>query len=220
MIQKIILIIAIIILNNFRSFSQVSYDKNFLDSVFTEYVNLKEVLRNKDYNNLLSVRTENPKCGLFLINFVKQNIDLFTPQQQPILRKLTARDSLPFSVVSPSGKFRIHYDTLGIKKPNYISSISIAENLSMVAAAIDSVYRFEVSYLGYPPPPFDNGNGGDNLYDIYIKDLSGGYYGYTESETDLGAERYTSFIVIDNDDVGYYSTGKKRVEKKKFVLMC
>jgi len=209
MIQKIILIIAIIILNNFRSFSQVSYDKNFLDSVFTEYVNLKEVLRNKDYNNLLSVRTENPKCGLFLINFVKQNIELFTAQQQQLFKTLSGRPTLPLSIISPSGKFRIHYDTTITAKPKYISSMSIEENLSMAAMSIDSAYNFEVNYLGYPAPPSDNGMGGDNLYDIYIINLGGGLYGYTESEDDLGGQKYTSFMVIDNDYAGYYSTGIK-----------
>src|SRR4030065_1201681 len=207
MIQKIILIIAIIILNNFRSFSQVSYDKNFLDSVFTEYVNLKEALRNKDYNNLLSVRTENPKCGLFLINFVKQNIELFTAQQQQLFKTLSGRPTLPLSIISPSGKFRIHYDTTITAKPKYISSMSIEENLSMAAMSIDSAYNFEVNYLGYPAPPSDNGMGGDNLYDIYIINLGGGLYGYTESEGDLGGQKYTSFMVIDNDYAGFYSTG-------------
>jgi len=207
MIQKIILIIAIIILNNFRSFSQVSYDKNFLDSVFTEYVNLKEILKNKDYDNLLSVRTENPKCGLFLINFVKQNTELFTAQQQQLFKTLSGRPTLPLSIISPSGKFRIHYDTTITAKPKYISSMSIEENLSMAAMAIDSVYNFEVNYLGYPSPPTDNGMGGDNLYDIYIINLGGGLYGYTESEDDLGGQKYTSFMVIDNDYAGYYSIG-------------
>lgn len=207
MIRKLLLIIAVIILNFFYSFSQVNYDKNFLDSIFTEYVNVKEVLRNKDYNKQLSVSTKNSKCGLFLINFVKQNIDLFSPQQQQLLKTLSGRPSLPLSIVSPSGKFRIHYDTTIADKPKYISSMSIDDNLSMVAFAIDSAYNFEVNYLGYPPPPSDKGAGGDNLYDIYIINLGGGLYGYTELESDLGGQKYTSFMVVDNDYAGYYSTG-------------
>src|SRR3972149_7700908 len=87
--------------------------------------------------------------------------------------------------------------------------MSIEENLSMAAMSIDSAYNFEVNYLGYPAPPSDNGMGGDNLYDIYIVNLGGGLYGYTESEDDLGGQKYTSFIVVDNDYAGYYSTGIK-----------
>lgn len=214
MIRKLLLIIAIIILNSIYSFPQVNYDKNFLDSIFTEYINLKDILRNKDNSNLQVDRTENSKCGLFLINFVKQNIELFTAQQQQLFKTLSGRPSLPLSIVSPSGKFRIHYDTTLISKPKYISSMNIEENLSLAAVAIDSAYNFEVNYLGYPPPPSDlvgsippDTVGGDGLYDIYIRELGGGIYGYTESEYDLGGQKYTSFIVVDNDYAGYYSTG-------------
>ena len=209
MMRKLFFIISIIILTGSSSISQVNYDKKYLDSVFTEYVNLKEIATNKDYNKPLAVRTENSKCGLFLVNFVKQNIDLFSPQQQQLLKNLSGRPSLPKSIVSPSGKFRIHYDTTSAEKPKYISSMSIEANLSQIALAIDSAYNFEVSYLGYPSPPSDDGMGGDNFYDIYVVNLGGGLYGYTESENDLGGQKYTSFMVIDNDYTGYYSSGIK-----------
>jgi hypothetical protein len=207
MTLKLILFSAIIILTGNCSFSQLNYDKNFLDSIYTQYVDLKESLRNKDYNKLLGVKTETAKCGLFLINFVKQNMNLFTLQQQQLLKTLSGRPSSPKSIVSPSGKFRIHFDTTTTEKPKYISSMSIEENLSMVAMAIDSAYNFEVNYLGYPPPPSDNGAGGDNLYDVYAINLGGGLYGYTELENDLGGQKYTSFMVIDNDYAGFYSSG-------------
>lgn len=207
MIRKLILFVTIISLNGFQLFSQVNYDQKFLDSVFTEYVNLKEAVKNKELNKPLAIQSEKSKCGLFLVNFVKQNIDLFSPQQQQFLKTLSGRPSLPKSIISPSGMFRIHYDTTAIEKPKYILSLSIEENLSQIALAIDSSYNFEVNYLGYPPPPSDNGAGGDNLYDVYIVNLGGGLYGYTESETHLGGQKYTSFMVIDNDYSGYYSSG-------------
>jgi hypothetical protein len=209
MIRKMFLIITVIVLVGDSSKSQVNYDKKYLDSVYSEYVNLKELAASKDYNKSLTVKTENSKCGLFLVNFVKQNINLFTLEQQQLLKNLSGRPSLPKSIVSPSGKFRIHYDTTTAEKPKYISSISIEDNLSQIALAIDSAYNFEVNYLGYPPPPSDNGEGGDNLYDIYTVNLGGGLYGYTELEGDLGGQKYTSFMVIDNDYAGYYSLGIK-----------
>lgn len=207
MIRKILFIAAVITLSVHTAFPQTTYSQSYLDSIFTEYVKLKEQIKENDFSRPSTIQNENSKCGLFIVNFVKQNIDLFTPQQLPILRKLTARDSLPFSIVSPSGKFRIHYDTSSIKKPKYISSLSIEENLSMITNAIDSVYNFEVNYLGYPAPPSDNGAGGDNLYDVYVLNLGGSLYGYTESESHLGSQKYTSFMVIDNDYTGYYSSG-------------
>ncbi len=43
--------------------------------------------------------------------------------------------------------------------------------IDSVAIAADSAYNFEVNYLGYPPPPPDNGVGGDDKYDIYIENI-------------------------------------------------
>jgi hypothetical protein len=204
---RILFIIFAVVFTNYRSFPQTNYDKNFLDSVFIEYVNLKNFQADKAYSKPLAMVSEKSKCGLFLVNFVKQNIDIFSPEQQQLLKLLSGRPSLPKSIVSPSGKFRIHHDTATTDKPKYISSSTIEENLSLIGKAIDSVYNFEVNYLGYPPPPNDNTGGGDNLYDIYIINLGGGLYGYTELENDLGEQKYTSFMVIDNDYSGYYSSG-------------
>ena len=61
--------------------------------------------------------------------------------------------------------------------------------------------------LGYLPPPFDNGAGGDDKYDVYIVNQGAGLYGYTEVESKVGDKSWTSFIVIDNNYTGYYSTG-------------
>lgn len=191
------------------SFPQVNYDKSYLDSLYTQYVSLKEAVTNKQIENLSDINFSEAKCGFHLINFVKQNIGLFTPEQQFQIKKVTARPTTAKSIVSPSGKFRIHYDTTSVEKPNYNSSLSIAENLALISTAIDSVFNFEVNYLGYPPPPPDNGAGSDNLYDIYIVNLGGGLYGYTESENSLGGQKFTSFMVIDNDYAGYYSSGLK-----------
>ena len=55
-------------------------------------------------------------------------------------------------------------------------------------------------------PPSDGAEGGDDKYDIYVQNLAG-LYGYTQFETKVTESRWTSFMVIDNDYVGYYSTG-------------
>jgi hypothetical protein len=207
MTHKILFIAAVITLNVFSAFPQTTYSQSYLDSIFTEYVKLKEQIKENDFSRPSTIQTENSKCGLFLVNFVKQNIDLFTTQQQQLLKTLVGRPSLPKSIITSSGKFRLHYDTTTASKPKYLSSVSIDENLVLAASAIDSAYNFEVNYLGYPAPPSDNGAGGDNLYDVYIQNLGGSLYGYTELETDLGSQKYTSFMVIDNDYAGYYSSG-------------
>ncbi|MGQ9643062.1 MAG: MXAN_6640 family putative metalloprotease, partial [Ignavibacterium sp.] len=142
---------------------------------------------------------EPEKCGFGLVNTIALNIDKFLPEQQSILKVLLQRPILQKSIVTPKGYFRIHYDETGINAPKY--------SLTELALALDSAYNFEVNFLGYPPPPVDNVNGGDSRYDIYILDLGGSYYGYTQFEDDLGDGKYTSFTVIDNDYQGYYTTG-------------
>lgn len=207
MSNKTLFIVAAIILCINTGFTQDKYSQRYLDSIFTEFVSLKLQISNTDIEKPASAHSKNTKCGLFIINFVKQNLDLFSLQQQQLLKTLTGRPSLPKSIVSPSGRFRIHYDTTTTDKPKYFTQLSIDENLFFAASAIDSAYNFEVNYLGYPAPPSDNSAGGDNLYDVYIKNLGGSVYGYTELEDDLGSQKYTSFMVVDNDYAGYYSTG-------------
>lgn len=165
------------------------------------------------YNLFLYVRSENKiesdkpagfseepeKCGFGFVNTIALNVDKFLPEQQAILKILLQRPSLQTSIVTPKGYFRIHYDQTGTNAPGY--------SLTELAAALDSAYEFEVNFLGYPPPPPDNGAGGDDRYDIYILDLGGSYYGYTQFEDEIGNGKYLTFTVIDNDYQGYYSTG-------------
>ncbi len=205
--NKLICILFIIIFAGEFVFSQKSYDKKFLDSLYSEFVQLKSGFKTEGLDLPLRLEEEKHKCGLFLINFVKQNLELFSPEQQQAISSITGRPSVPFSINSPSGRFKIHYDTASTERPKYLSTLSISENLALIASAIDSVYNFEVNFLGYPPPPADFGSGGDDKYDIYIVNLGGGLYGYTESEAGLGNQRFTSFMVIDNDYAGYYSSG-------------
>jgi hypothetical protein len=114
---------------------------------------------------------------------------------------------LQTSVVSPSGFFRIHYDETGSNIPSFSSGLSVEQNVAEVAKSLDSTYKFEVDFLGFLSPPSDNGAGGDNKYDVYIQNQGGGVYGYTEWENKIGQINWTSFMVIDNDYIGYYSTG-------------
>jgi hypothetical protein len=153
--------------------------------------------------------TEITKCGFGIVNQVKHNIENFSAEKQQLLKSLLDRPSKQTSMVSPAGHFRIHYNTSGIDIPSYNSALTIEENVMKVALALDSTYKFEVTFLGYPPPPPDNG-GEDNLYDVYIDNLGSGesgVYGYTETETHLGNQKYTSFMVIDDDYSNYYSGG-------------
>jgi hypothetical protein len=139
------------------------------------------------------------KCGFGIINSVKSNFSQFDSDQQKILNKILSRPTLQKSTVSPSGFFRIHFDTTGFNVPSYIPLWSLDQNVAEVANALDSAYRFEIGFLGFLSPPSDNISGGDNRYDVYITNQGGGLYGATEWETNVGMNSWTSFMVVDNN---------------------
>jgi len=144
-----------------------------------------------------SVKSSDNKCGLGLVNSIIMNLDNFTPTQQAVVKNLLQRPSLHTSIVSESGNFRIHYDTLGNNMPKYNPELSVTENVLEVSKAIDSAYTFEVDFLEYPSPPNDFGEGGDELYDIYIYFLGVGLYGATYPENIINEEYQTSTSYIE-----------------------
>jgi len=104
----------------------------------------------------------------------------------------------------------VHYDPTGPNAPGY--------DLNLLAEALDSTYKFEIDFLGYVTPPGDSATnpnipseeyGGDNRYDVYIGNLGSGFYGFTqfEYEVEEGSNRYTSYMMIDNDFTNYFSSG-------------
>ncbi len=182
-----------------------SQTKAELDSLYNLFLNVKG-LGSKISPDLPTGIEENLKCGLNLVNTLRFNIDSFSPEQQELLKVLFQRPVTTDSMITPSGRYKIHYYQTGTDAPTY--------DLNLLAQALDSVYKFEVEFLGYGFPPGDslynpNGDyGGDNKYDIYIMDVYP-FYGWTEFEIEVqpGSDRYTSYMVIDNDFIGYYTSG-------------
>lgn len=191
---------TILVLVPFLGYSQISNQAQ-LDSMYNLFLNIRGE-KSESEIPIEQPEEHHSKCGLSLVNTLQQNLEAFSPSQQAILKIILQRPALDTSFVTPGGFFRVHYDLSGTGKPLY--------DLNELASALDSSYNFEVNFLGYPPPPPDNGEGGDNKYDIYIVDLGSGgtgLYGYTQYETLIGPDKYTSFTVIDNDYDGYYSSG-------------
>ncbi|PIE51127.1 hypothetical protein CSA37_13280 [Candidatus Fermentibacteria bacterium] len=75
---------------------------------------------------------------------------------------------------SPSGHFKFHYTTTGADAVTQ----AYAEEM---AGYFDYSWQIECDSLNYFTPPPDNGAGGDDLYDVYIKELTGETLGYTSS---------------------------------------
>jgi len=141
------------------------------------------------------------KCSFGLVNQVKINYRKYSPERQAVISSILDRPPTDTSIVSPAGKFRIHYNLNGTDKTTY--------DVNELAKAADSSYNFEVNILGYPPPPSDNGAGGDDRYDVYLQNLGGSYYGYTELDQQITDSTYTAFTEMDCSytNANYYTKG-------------
>ncbi|MDX1372686.1 MAG: hypothetical protein R3321_09460, partial [Nitrososphaeraceae archaeon] len=182
------------------------YSNDELDSLYNICIQLRAP-ELSDYS--FELNPEDKKCGFEIINRVRFAFDQFTIEQQKTLQPLLQRPVMHKSIISPSGFFKIHFDTSGFNIPSYNLLLTADQNASLVAEALDSTYRFEIDFLGYPNPPADFGEGGDDLYDIYIINQGGSLYGYTqfENEVTAGTNKFTSYMVLDNSFAGYFSQG-------------
>ena len=109
------------------------------------------------------------------------------------------RPSADFSAVSPSGRFRVHYDTEGSERvdPTDSNANGVPDYVDLTMAVLDSVWVLQIDQMGYSPPPEDGGVDGDE-YDVYIVDLGrGGAYGFTYPER--AGKTSSSYLEIDND---------------------
>lgn len=121
-------------------------------------------------------------------------------QQQLLKQALSRPSNLPLSIVSPSGRFRLHYTDSGYDAADEAFLLESAK-------AYDDAYELIVEELGYPVPPVDPVAGPE--WDVYVSNL--GNYGYSTPENAAPTERYphgvTSFIQMDNDFNSTYTKG-------------
>ena len=108
--------------------------------------------------------TQPTKCGFGLVAGAQSHFNDFNFEQQNIIQDILSRPDRETSIVSPSGIFRIHYDTTGVHTPDYFNGIENTIQLSVdsLAIALDSSYNFEINKLGYDAPPSDGTDGGDD----------------------------------------------------------
>ncbi|MBM4170070.1 MAG: hypothetical protein FJ215_13080 [Ignavibacteria bacterium] len=157
------------------------------------------------------------KCGTHLVASLNEHVRSADLATQESVRRTLSRPILQTSRVSPSGRFRIHYDTTGFNEPALLQGNTRMPNsysiyVDSVAAIFDYVWRVQVEQLGYNAPPSDKGKGGGLEYDIYVVNLGGGTFGVTYwSEDDAIStgtnQRFSTYMEIDNDYVFYRTSG-------------
>ena len=148
-------------------------------------------------------------CGTpHLVQAMSAAPNLSTDYQTRLGKLARRRTDAQHTLLSPSGRFRIHYDTEGrhAVSPKDDDANGIPDYIDLALVVLDSTWVLEVEQLGYNPPPADNGLGGGDEYDAYVIDIGGRYYGYAYPETS-GATTY-SHLEIDNNftDPGYKQT--------------
>ncbi|NOX64763.1 MAG: hypothetical protein GXO85_02935 [Chlorobi bacterium] len=171
-----------------------------LEELYNSVLTLGNKSSGSNINITSTTEPSKEKCGFSIVSEVKANFNRFTTSQQKVIMNILSRPERQTSVVSSSGFFRIHFDTTGTHAPDYFPNEknNIQLSIDSLVIAFDSSYNFEINYLGYEQPPDDEGDGGDDLFDVYITNLGTGYYGYTDFEKRTADDRYKSFMVIDN----------------------
>jgi hypothetical protein len=157
------------------------------------------------------------KCGTPTLLAIHSHWQTLAPAARTKLQSIMQRPILQASRLSPSGRFRIHYDTLGFNQPALIASNqdvagSYNAYIDSVAAILDYVWTYEIDTLGYDPPPSDGNQGGGPEFDVYVEDLPPGLFGYTDwldadAIVNGGNTRFPTFIVVDNDFLGLRTPG-------------
>jgi hypothetical protein len=163
---------------------------------------------------------ESGKCGTTAILRAHSQMNQLASDTRNKVVHILQRTERQKSRLSPSGKFRIHYDTTGADAPALITPGSNAQRIpNTVERYVDSVafwfdyaWKLEVDTLGYPAPPGDGSQGGGPEYDVYVQDFGSGTFGLTNWESidlieDGPRQRYTTYIEIENDFLGYRTPG-------------
>ncbi len=126
-------------------------------------------------------------------------------EHSPVI--LSDKPDMTHSYVSPSGKFKIHYDKAGRHAVELTDKDQngVPDYVDSVAYYFDFVFDAMVNRLGYhsPCPESDTA-----YYDVYLIEIGNGlkgdvYYGATSVDAEVYPRkifpRYYSYIVLDND---------------------
>lgn len=150
------------------------------------------------------------KCGTPLLvpaTLEWEGLSSVTKQE---LRPSFTRPVRQKSRLSPSRRFRVHYDTTGIGTPALLDASnqripnSHEAYVDSVAFYLDYTWSMLIDSLGYGTPYPDGTEGGGPEYDVYLDDLGFGFSGITswDPAQPIGSganKRYATWTELDND---------------------
>jgi len=154
------------------------------------------------------------KCGTSTMLKLREESKVTSSFVQSEVQKVLTRVSTQKYYDSPSGHFRIHYDTSGTQAV-YQPTVDVnpqngvPDYVDRTAEIFDRVWGIEIGVdsLGYDAPAPDSiVGGGLNLYDIYMHHESGAYgvtYNETFNQSYLGRGGWTSYIHVDPNYDGF-----------------
>lgn len=128
-----------------------------------------------------------------------------------ILSRQTATSWPPLALTRPSlqvhydtENFRIHFDITG-NNAVYESEVDlnphdgVPDYVNRMGEYLESSRFSYVNVHGFDPPPPDDGLGGNNLYDIYVTEISGLVVPEFPSDHYPGRQAYSSYAFIGRD---------------------
>ena len=193
--------------------------------------NAQEVIhRKKSIQSVLSILNPN-KSPMFEIKTIKSATPLvalshlhwnqLSLQSKTFIAQSLQATETQKSRLSPSGRFRIHYDTTGDNTPALLNgdqtqalSGTYEEYVDSVGAIFDYCWTFQIDSLGYNPPAPHIGLSGNTEYDIYIENIGPDTFGETfwDDTTKIAspqntAPRYWTYTIVDNDFLEFRTKG-------------
>lgn len=123
------------------------------------------------------------------------------PNQPPII---LTRPINQYSWDAPGGIFRIHYDTEG---PNTVFNVDedinpadgIPDYVNRTSDYLNLAYSIYIDGLSFDPPPPDDQEDPNELYDIYLTEVPARTTPEAPSNHYPGREAYTSYIQLGHD---------------------
>lgn len=161
------------------------------------------------------------KCATTNVLEIKEYLDKQSKNDIPqdAINGILARPTKQKFLVSPSGRFRIQYDTSGTHAV-YQPTVDVnpadghPDYVNRCAEIFDYVYDIEITQMGYtPPPPDGTAGGGVDQYDVYLHSYSGAY-GVTFTDGTVNnygnppRTAYKSYIYCDPTYTGFGYTDR------------